>query len=137
VGLVSKWDIPTFSHFPPYCSTAIEFVKSSLSAFAPQSPLALHSVLGLLLVLPASFYLSKSNRLPAISCKLQSICSLNCISPMCCDETRNINFALKQSHQPLPPSLMKSPSVQSRPSHNQGPAHPTSLYGEYLPYSIL
>ena len=32
--------------------------------------------------------------------------------------------------------VMKSPSVQGLPSHNQGPAHPTSLYGEYLPYSI-
>jgi len=32
--------------------------------------------------------------------------------------------------------VMKSPFVQSRPSHNQGPAHPASLYGEYLLYSI-
>jgi hypothetical protein len=32
--------------------------------------------------------------------------------------------------------VMKSPFVQNRPSHNQGPVHPTSLYGEYLPYSI-
>jgi hypothetical protein len=48
----------------------------------------------------------------------------------------------KQYHNPLNLAIigmslvvMKSPSVQSRSSHNQGQAHPTSLYGEYLPYS--
>jgi len=32
--------------------------------------------------------------------------------------------------------VMKSPSVQSRPSHNQDLIHVRYLYGEYLPYSI-